>query len=69
MVVPVLGTVNAIVTASQRRRVLVVRALIGGATLVVVLTLGYITWAWSGHQELLSDGMRDNIERFRRSFE
>lgn len=65
MVVPVLGTVNAIVTRRQRRRRLLARALVGSATLLVVAVLGFVTWAWQYDQELLSDGLRNSIESFR----
>lgn len=69
MIVPVLGTVNAIVTRRQRRRRLVGRALIGGLTLTVVWALSYITWAWEYNQALLSDDLRNSIESFRKAFE
>ncbi len=69
MVVPVLGTVNAIVTRSERRRRLVATAVLAGSTLAFVLVVGYVTWAWSYKPSLLSDGLRESIDNFRSSLE
>jgi uncharacterized protein involved in exopolysaccharide biosynthesis len=69
MIVPVLGTVNTIVTSNERRRVRLARILIGGSTLLVIGALGFITYAWEVNQSLLSDDLRMSLESFRRAFE
>lgn len=68
MVIPVLGTVNAIVTRREARKTLMARLAGGAATLVFVSSLGFITWAWKEKPHLLSDPVRDVIEDFRDSF-
>ena len=69
MVVPVLGTVNTIVTSNERRRSSLARNLIGGSTLLLIGALGFITYAWEVNQSLLSDDLRMSLESFRRAFE
>lgn len=69
MVVPVLGAVESIVTSSQRRRSQVVRRMLASGTLGFVLLVGYVTWAWANRPDLLSDGLLESIEGFRRGFE
>jgi uncharacterized protein involved in exopolysaccharide biosynthesis len=69
MVVPVLGTVNTIVTSRERRRANLARILIGGGTILLIGALGFITYAWEVNQSLLSDDLRMSLESFRRAFE
>jgi protein tyrosine kinase modulator len=69
MVVPVLGTVNKIVTRRDRRRALLGRGLIGGATLSLVVFVSFVTWAWANRPDLLTDDLRQSLDAFRRSFE
>jgi hypothetical protein len=69
MVVPVLGTVNTIVTSRERRRASLARLLIGGTTILLVGALGFITYAWEVNQSLLADDLRMSLESFRRAFE
>jgi uncharacterized protein involved in exopolysaccharide biosynthesis len=69
MVVPVLGTVNTIVTSRERRRANLARILIGGGTILLIGALGFITYAWEVNQGLLSDDLRMSLESFRRAFE
>ncbi|MCP3920331.1 MAG: hypothetical protein GY711_32800 [bacterium] len=65
MVVPVLGTVNGIVTKGQVRRRMAARFVMGGATLAFVFVVGFVTWAWAMDQRFLSAGMVDTIENVR----
>ncbi|MDA1266501.1 MAG: hypothetical protein O2816_15585 [Planctomycetota bacterium] len=69
MVVPVLGTVNKIVTRKDRRRTLVGRVTLGGSTFLFVVAIGFITWAWDSRPDLLTDDLRESIDSFRSSFE
>lgn len=68
MVVPVLGTVNSIVTRGERARRLFGRVVTAGATLGFVGLTAYVTWAWSSNPHLLSDQVIDAIESFRSRF-
>ena len=68
MMVPVLGTINAIRTRSERRRSLLGKLLLVGSTFTVIGLMGYVTWAWQGHRHMLSDRMVDAIEDFRDYF-
>ena len=45
MAVPVLGTVNLIVTRAQSRRRAAARVTVGGISAAAVLFIGYVTWA------------------------
>ena len=69
MFVPVLGTVNDIITRRDRRRVLVARLVLGGSTLAFVCIVGFMTWAWALRPDLLTDDVRQSIDAFRASFE
>ena len=68
MAVPVLATVNVIVTRKQARRATFRRLAVGGVTTGFVLILAYITWAFAFRQDLLSPEVRDSIEAFRGTF-
>lgn len=69
MAVPVLGTVNSIVTRSDRRRALLGRFVLGGSTVAFVVVVGFVTWAWAQRPDLLTDDLRQSIDAFRASFE
>ena len=68
MIVPVLGTINSIVTRREARRTLTARLIGAGISLVFVAALGYVTWAWKEQPQLLSQPMLDAIEDFRGNF-
>ena len=68
MVVPVLGVINTIATRRDRLRVKMARAAVGGATLLFVGTIAFVTWAWSSKPEMLSNQVREAIEGFREGF-
>ncbi len=68
MVVPVLGTLNAIATRGQRARTLFAQVVVGSSTLLFVGLIGYVTWAWKTNPHLLSDQVLDSIEDFRAGF-
>jgi uncharacterized protein involved in exopolysaccharide biosynthesis len=68
MAVPVLATVNVIVTRKQARRATAKRLAVGGITTGFVVILAYITWAFAFRQDLLSPEVRDSIEAFRGTF-
>ena len=68
MVVPVLGTVNTIVTQAERTRSMFGRVVTAGATLGFVGLMASVTWAWSSNPHLLSDQVIDAIEEFRARF-
>lgn len=68
MVVPVLGTVNKIVTKKQRARGIVYRAVLGTGTLAFVLVMGYMTWAWAYDPDSLAPTLRRVIDGVRQPF-
>lgn len=62
---PVLGTVNQIRTRRERARALLVRGALGGGSLVFLLSVGYVSWAWAKHRDGLTDSLVKAIESFR----
>lgn len=68
MAVPVLATINVIVTRKQARQASLRRLAVGGFAMVFVATFAYITWAFAFRQDLLSPEVRDFIESFRGAF-
>lgn len=62
---PVLGTVNTIRTRRERARALLVRSILGGGSLLFLLSVGYVTWAWAMNKDALTDSLVDAIDRFR----
>jgi polysaccharide biosynthesis transport protein len=68
MVVPVLGVISPIVTRRQRRLRVLRRIAMGGASLLLIGSIQFITWAWSLEPDLLSAGLVDSIESFRLLF-
>lgn len=68
MVVPVLGTINTIVTRRQRRLHATKRIVVGLSSLVVIGTILFVTWAWATNAQLLSVEVRNAIEHARSKF-
>lgn len=66
MAIPVLGTIQAIVTRQERRNSLVRRAAVGLASVVLIGTILWITWAWDNRQSLLGPRLVDMIEGLRK---
>jgi hypothetical protein len=56
--------VNAIRTRRERARDFLVRSVLGGGSLLFVLSVGYVTWAWANDKESLTDPLVDAIEAF-----
>ncbi|MBI5432212.1 MAG: hypothetical protein HZA52_05205 [Planctomycetes bacterium] len=61
MSVPVLGAVNEIVTRSELRNRTVRRAAVGLASMVLIGSVLWMTWAFANRQDLLSADLRDAI--------
>lgn len=68
MVVPVLGTINSIVTRREKRLRAVRRAAVGLSSAAFILSVVFVTWAWKEHPTLLSPALRDTIENLRSKF-
>lgn len=68
MVIPVLGSINTIVTRRQVRLRSARRVLVGLSSLVVIGSVVFVTWAWATAPELLSPDLREKIELFRSKF-
>jgi capsular polysaccharide biosynthesis protein len=68
MVVPVLGSVGAILTLAEGRRQQLSQAAVATCTAAVVLTLAFLTWAWVTQSTLLTPAMRTLIEQVRAPF-
>jgi hypothetical protein len=67
MAAPVLGTINSIVTRSERRQSRTRRVLVGSASFLILGSLAFVTWAWAHDQDtgLLSPALRKAIEGLR----
>lgn len=65
MTVPVLGTVNHINTRSQLRRLMLHRIFMSVLSISFVGIVGYVLWAYTSRQELLSDGLLESITNLR----
>jgi uncharacterized protein involved in exopolysaccharide biosynthesis len=68
MAVPVLGTINTILTSSERRRIRVRRSMVGVSTMIVILGLAWFTWTWSTNPSRLPVQLQKAIEDFRLRF-
>lgn len=68
MVVPVLGTVNRIVTRRQRSRLFFAHVTLATVTLAIVSVVGYVTWAWVNDRDALSKPVRSAIDGMREPF-
>lgn len=62
---PVLGKINSIRTRRERARTVLVRAVLGGGTLLFAVGVGWITWAWAADSPALTDSLRTAIDDFR----
>ena len=65
MVVPVLGVISPIITRVQRRRKGLRRLVVGSATMLIMASILFITWAWKFEPDMLGDRVLDSIEDFR----
>ncbi|MFT7679236.1 MAG: capsular polysaccharide biosynthesis protein [Planctomycetota bacterium] len=65
MTVPVLGTINHISTRSEIRRLVVQRVSMSVLSISFVGLVGYVLWAYTSRQELLSDGLLEGITNLR----
>ncbi|QDV06704.1 hypothetical protein Poly30_22190 [Planctomycetes bacterium Poly30] len=59
---PVLGTINSIRTRRERARAFLLRSVLGGGSLLFVLSVGYVTWAFANESESLTEPLRRAIE-------
>jgi len=65
MVVPVLGAINHIQTRRERRTRAARRTVVGLSSMILIGTILFVTWAWANDAQLLSQDLRDAIERVR----
>ncbi len=65
MAIPVLGSVQRIVTRREVRSVTVRRAAIGTVSVVFIGSVLFVTWAWANDAQYLSQDLRDSIEGLR----
>jgi capsular polysaccharide biosynthesis protein len=68
MVIPVLGTINSIITRREARMRTARRTAVGLSSAVVIASIVFVTWAWQNHPTLLSQELRDTIEDLRSQF-
>lgn len=68
LVVPVLGSVNRIVTRRELRLLAARRILVGVSSVLLLGSVAFVTWAWAKSPELLSPNVREKIEVFRSRF-
>lgn len=68
MVIPVLGTINSIITRREARMRAARRTAVGLSSAAVILSVVFVTWAWQNHPTLLSQELRDTIEDLRSQF-
>ncbi len=65
MGVPILGVVNSIVTAPERRRRRVQKLVVGVSSALILVGIGWITYAYHAHSEWLSTEVLQGIEGLR----
>jgi len=68
LTVPVLGTINVILTRSERRRSSLRRAMVGVSSVIVLGGLAWFTWTWSTNPAQLPVSVQKAIEDFRMRF-
>jgi capsular polysaccharide biosynthesis protein len=68
MVIPVLGTINSIITRREARMRTARRTAVGLSSAAVIASIVFVTWAWQNHPTLLSQELRDTIEDLRSQF-
>ena len=66
MNVPVLGTINAIVTRAEARRLRARRTIVGLSSAIVLGSVLWITWIWYSQPDRLPLGVFETIESFRK---
>jgi uncharacterized protein involved in exopolysaccharide biosynthesis len=65
MVVPVLGSIGTILTRRERRLTALRRGIVGVSSFLLVGSILFVTWAWAGKPQLLSQDVVDAIEQLR----
>jgi len=65
MAIPVLGSVDRIVTRRELRLGALRRVSVAAASLVFVGAILFVTWAWANDAKYLSQDVRDAIEGLR----
>ena len=68
LVVPVLGSINTIITRRELRLASARRILVGTSSILLIGSVVFVTWAWAKSPELLSTTVREKIELFRSKF-
>ncbi len=68
MSVPVLGSTGLIVTRAEARNIAVRRIAVGLASLLLIGSVLWVTWAWTKHQSMLGTPLRDAINDLREKF-
>jgi uncharacterized membrane protein YadS len=66
MMVPVLGAIGLMTTEEQRRRAHVRRNIVGSVSGLFVLMMAWIAYGWTVEPRLLTSGMLEGIEGFRK---
>ena len=65
MTIPVLGTINSIVTRDEARRAHMRRSLVGLSSAVILGSLTWFTWVWSYTPDKLPTGVKQVIDGIR----
>lgn len=68
LVVPVLGSVDTILTRREVRLLAARRVLVGVSSILLLASVAFVTWAWAKSPELLSTSVREKIELVRSRF-
>lgn len=68
LAVPVLGTVNRIVTRGESRRLRLRRAVVGTSTLLIVGAILWVTWAYAKKPSMLGTDLTQLIDDVRAGF-
>ena len=68
LVVPVLGSVDTILTRRDVRLVAARRVVVGVSSILLLASVVFVTWAWAKSPDLLSPTVREKIELFRSKF-
>jgi uncharacterized protein involved in exopolysaccharide biosynthesis len=68
MVMPILGTVNTIRTKGERRKSFAIKGVLALVTGTFVVTVGYVTWAYTSRPEVLPDPVLTAVSDFQEAF-
>jgi uncharacterized protein involved in exopolysaccharide biosynthesis len=68
LVVPVLGSIDTIVTRREQSLQSARRIVVGVSSVLLIGSVVFVTWAWANNKDLLSNGMLEKIERVRSKF-